>query len=77
MKRGLPSGSHNTQARSLAMPRWTAPAGRRAPVRGPAIASCAVDFARHHGFGREEIIQLTESLPDTVARTGRPLLSEA
>jgi DNA-binding transcriptional regulator YhcF (GntR family) len=35
------------------------------PQRGAVLARTRelLDFARHHGFGREEIIQIIESLP--------------
>ena len=35
------------------------------PQRGAVLARTRelLDFARHHGFGREEIIQMIESLP--------------
>jgi hypothetical protein len=35
------------------------------PQRGAVLARTRdlLDFARHHGFGREEIIHIIESLP--------------
>jgi GntR family transcriptional regulator len=35
------------------------------PQRGAVVARTRelLEFARHHGFGREEVIQIIESLP--------------